>query len=132
MIETGSGPSVEMDLLTRLLAGSPGLAMSLADPVEVHNYHNPNAAVNAYKHRLHGLRCEYVNARVRIHDLETQLDQSRYHREVLEKQVRFLENTLEQMRASRGWKLVERCSRWRRSTTGWFRRHFLSQSTFPV
>jgi hypothetical protein len=122
LIETGSGPRIEAELLKELLAGSPGLELSLADPLETHHYHNPSAAVNAYKHRLHGLRCEYVNARVRIYDLETRLDQSQYHREVLEKKVRFLENTLEQMRASRGWKLVEQCNRWRRNVSGWLQR----------
>jgi hypothetical protein len=121
-IETGCGPKVETALLTELLARSPGLAPSLVDPAEVHNYHNPNAAVNAYKHRLHGLRCEYASARLRIYDLETQLDQSRYRALVLEKQVQFLDAVLEQMRASRGWKLVEKCSRWRRIVSTWLRR----------
>lgn len=118
-IETGSGPKVERDLLVELLARSPGLERGLADPSEVHNYHNPLAGVNAYKHRLHALRCEYVNVRLRIYDLETQLDQSRYRVEVLEKHIRFLDATLEQMCASRAWKLVERCSRWRRSVSRW-------------
>ena len=122
MIETGSGPKVETELLAEMLARSPGLGMSFADVREVHSYHNPNAAVNAYKHRLHGLRCEFVNARLRIYDLETQLDQSRYRVESLEKHLRFLEATLEQMRSSRGWKLVEQCSRWRRIVSGWLLR----------
>lgn len=119
VIETGSGPRVETTLLTDLLKRHLGLDQVLTDPLEVQLYHNPLASINAYKHRLHALRCEYVNARMRIYDLETQLDQSRYRVEVLEKHVRFLDGTLEQMRASRGWQLVEKCSRWRRIVSGW-------------
>ncbi len=119
VIETASGPKVERDLLVDLLERSPGLEQALADPSEIHSYHNPLAGTNAYKHRLHALRCEYVNVRLRIYDLETQLDQSRYRVEVLEKHVRFLNATLEQMRASRAWKLVEKCNRWRRNVSQW-------------
>src|SRR5262249_12079952 len=78
VIETGCGPKVEAALLVDLLSRNLGLGETLADASEVHNYHSPLASVNAYKHRLHALRCEYVNARLRIYDLETQLDQSRY------------------------------------------------------
>jgi len=119
VIETGCGPKVEAALVVDLLSRNLGVGETLADPSEVHNYHSPLASVNAYKHRLHALRCEYVNARLRIYDLETQLDQSRYRVEVLEKHVKFLDATLEQMRTSRGWKLVEKCSRWRRLVSGW-------------
>lgn len=115
VIETGCGPPVETALLVELLTRSTGLGPGLADPAEVHHYHNPLAAVNAYKHRLHGLRCDYVNARLRIRDLETQLERL----QLLEKHVRFLEDTLTEMRASRGWQLVEKCSRWRRTLSGW-------------
>lgn len=94
-----------MDLLTR----SPGLGQALADPLEAHNSPNPLAAVNAYKHRLHALRCEYVNLRLDL------LERC----EVLEKHVQFLEATLEEIRTSRAWKLVERCSRFRRIVLGW-------------
>jgi hypothetical protein len=119
VIETGCGPKVETALLVDLLSRHLEMEQCLADPVEVHNYHNPLASVNAYKHRLNALRCEYVSARLRIYELETQLDQSQYRVEVLEKQVRFLDATIEQMQASRGWKLVEKCSRWRRIVSGW-------------
>jgi hypothetical protein len=122
VIETGCGPKVETALLVELLARSPGLGPTLADPFEAHNYHNPLAGVNAYKHRLHALRCEFVNVRLRLHELETQLNQSCYHREVLEKHVQFLDATLEQMRASRAWKLVEKISRWRRIVSQWLGR----------
>lgn len=117
VIETGCGPQVETGLLIDLLAR--GFRQGLTDPVEVHNYHNPLASVNAYKHRLHALRCEYVAARLRIYDLETQLNQARCRVEALEKQVRSLDATLQQMRASRSWKLVETCSQWRRFVSGW-------------
>ncbi len=120
VIETESGPTVETALLTDLLARHLGLDQVLSDPVEVQLYHNPLASVNAYKHRLHALRCEYVNARMRIYELETQLDQSRYRVKELEKHVRFLDDTLGQMRESRGWRLVQKCSRWRRIVSEWF------------
>ena len=119
IIETGCGPQVESALLRDLLSRSPGLEEGLVDPAEVHSYPNPLAAVNAYKHRLHALRCEFVNVRLLLHELETQLNQSRYRNEVLEKHVRFLDGTLEAMRASRAWKWAEKCSRWRRIAAGW-------------
>jgi hypothetical protein len=118
-IETGSGPKMETALMTDLLARHLGLDQVLADPVEVHIYHNPLASVNAYKHRLHALRCEYLSARLRIDDLETQLNQSRNRVGTLEKHVQYLDDTLEQMRASRAWKLVEMCSSWRRFLSAW-------------
>jgi hypothetical protein len=118
LIETGCGPKVETALLVDLLSRNLDLAETLVDPSEVHNYHNPLASVNAYKHRLHAIRCEYVSARLRIFDLEAQLDRSRSRVEVLERHVQFLDATLEQMRASRGWKLVEKCSRWRKIVLG--------------
>lgn len=122
VIETGSGPQVEAAFLKDLLARSPGLGPTLADPFEVHDYHNPLASVNAYKHRLHALRCEFVNVRLRLHELETQLTQSSYHREVLEKHVQFLNATLTQMQASRAWKLAEKISRWHRLLSRWLGR----------
>lgn len=124
VIEVGSGPKVEAALLKDLLTRSPDLQQALADPCEVQNYANTLAAVNAYKHRLHALRCEFVNVRLRIYDLETKLDQSCYDREVLQKRIRFLEATLEQMRASRAWKLAEKCSLWSRSLSQRLRRVF--------
>jgi len=126
ILETGCGPKVEMALLLDLLSRSPGLEQSLVDPAEVHGYPNPLAAVNAYKHRLHALRCEFANVRLQMHELETQLNQSSYRNEVLEKHVQFLDRTLEEMRASRAWKWVEKWSRWRRMLLGWRERfcHF--------
>jgi hypothetical protein len=53
----------------------------------------------AYKHRLHALRCENFSLRLQIHALETQIDQ---------------------MRATRGWKLLERIRWWRQTVLGWF------------
>lgn len=93
VIETGSGPEIESALLIELLSRSPDLGRALADSTEVHSYPHPLSAVNAYKHRLHALRCEYVNLRRRLTELE---------------------NEIEQMRASRCWRLTERCSRWLR------------------
>jgi hypothetical protein len=57
------------------------------------------ADVYAYKHRLHALRCENIALRLQIHNLETQLSE---------------------MRATRGWKLLEKFRWWRRTVSGWF------------
>lgn len=57
------------------------------------------AEVNTYKHRLHALRCENFSLRLQIHELEEQLNQ---------------------MRATRGWKLLEKFRWWRRTVSGWF------------
>jgi hypothetical protein len=98
-IETGSGPKVEMALLLELLKESPGLEQSLVDPTEVHNYHNPHASINAYKQRLHAIRCEYVDLRLR------------------------LETELNQVRGSRMWRLANEWNRWRqllRRYLSWF------------
>lgn len=122
VLATGSGPKVETALLLDLLSQSPGMDKGLVDPAELHGYPNPLAAINAYKHRLHALRCEFVNVRLSLHELETQLTQSRYRNEVLEKHVRFLDATLEEMRSSRAWKWVQKCSRWRRIVTAWCER----------
>lgn len=115
VIETGCGPKVETALLADLLARHLGLGQALTDPVEVHNSPNPLAAANAYKHRLHALRCEYVSACLRIQDLETEMERKK----MLEKHIQFLEATLAEMLASRGWKLVEKISRWRRRVSAW-------------
>ena len=100
-IETGSGPKVETALLLELLKRSPGLERSLVDPTEVHNYHNPLASVNAYKQRLHAIRCEYVDLQMR------------------------LEAELSHVRASYMWRLANEFHRWRQLVLqyfGWFRR----------
>ena len=65
VIETDWGPKVERSLLVDLLNRSTGFAQSLADPVEVRNYQNPLASLNAYKHRLQAIRCEFVSAYLR-------------------------------------------------------------------
>lgn len=98
LLETGSEPRIETALLRELLARSPQLANCLADSTEPLNSRHPLAGVNAYKHRLHALRCENVNLRLRVHDLETQLSG---------------------MRATRGWQLLEKYRCWRRTMWGW-------------
>lgn len=98
LIETDSGPRIETTLLKELLARSPELDKVLADSAEVQNSPHPLAGVNAYKHRLHALRCENINLRLRVQELETQL-----HR----------------MRATRGWQLLEKYRRWRQTVSGW-------------
>jgi hypothetical protein len=88
LIETGDMPRVETAILRDRLARDPEQRPSLAD-------------VNAYKHRLHALRCENVSLRLLVHNLETQLNQ---------------------MRATRGWKLLEKIRWWRQTTLGWIQR----------
>ncbi len=91
IIETESGPSTEKARVLELLRYSPEVGSCLADPTEVHAYHNPLASVNAYKHRLHAIRCEYVEMRMR------------------------LEDELHRIRSSALWRLANRLHRWRDS-----------------
>jgi hypothetical protein len=77
---------------------------------------------NAYKHRLHALRRDYVNAHLRTLDLEDELSQARLQILRLEARVQHLSGTLEQMRARLVWKVVDRCRRWRRIVGVWLRR----------
>lgn len=103
LIEAENDPRIETALLRELLARSPDLDATLADSTEIQNYHHPLAGVNAYKHRLHAIRCENINLRLRVHELETQLSR---------------------MRATRGWRLLEKYRRWRRTVSGWLRPNF--------
>jgi hypothetical protein len=114
-IETGSSPQVESALLRELLQRSPGLLASLVDPTAVHNYRGALAGISAYKHRLQAIRGEYIQARIRAEELEIQLKESRYEIGCLQKHIEYLDGILGQMRASRGWQMVEKCSQLRRS-----------------
>lgn len=109
VIETGWGPEGESALLRDLLTPSQGAASG-------------RARRNAYKHRLHALRRDYVNAHLRTLELEDQLSQARLQILRLEARVQHLSGTLEQMRARLVWKVVERCRRWRRLVPIWLRR----------
>ena len=120
-IETGCGPEVETAALRDLLTHSAGLFDSLADPIEVHNYHNPLASVHAYQHRLHALRCEYVQARLRTLDLEEQCVQARSLIERLESRVKLLEAPLEQMKSSLAWKVAVKGFRFWWMISRWLR-----------
>jgi hypothetical protein len=104
VIETGCGPEVESAALRDLLTRSAGLRDSLADPIEAHTYPNPFAGANAYKHRLHALRCEYVQTRVRALELEEQLAHARLLIASLESRV----TLLEQMKSSFVGKVIVR------------------------
>lgn len=119
VIDTGWGPRGESALLMDLLKGSFGLVESLADPTEVHNDPNPLANLNSYKHRLHALRCEYADARVRGIELEEQLAEANLRILRLEARVKHLDGTLEQIYASRFWKVKERCARCWRTVLQW-------------
>jgi hypothetical protein len=114
VIETDCGPKVERSLLLDLLNRSTGFAQSSLDPVEARNDQNPLASLNAYKHRLQAIRCEYVSAHLRAETLEARLAESRSAIQQLERDIEFLRFTLDQMLASRAWKLLETCSQWRR------------------
>lgn len=108
-IETGCAPKVESALLMDLLTQSPGLDHGLADAAPVPN---SLAGVHAYKHRLHALRCEYADARLRALEMEEQLAEARLQILRLEARVQHLDGTLGQIYASRWWKVKERCARW--------------------
>jgi hypothetical protein len=117
LIETEGGPKVEQSLLVEMLNRSSGFPEYLADPAEVQNYHNPFASLNAYKHRIQAIRCEFVNAHLRAESLALQLAESRSAIQRLEQHTEYLRFTLEQMQASRAWKLLEKCSGWRRAVS---------------
>ena len=118
-IETGWGPKVESALLMELLNRSLGFTESLADPTEVQNDCNPFAILNAYKHRLHALRCEYTDTHLRRLELEEQLAEANLRILRLEARVKHLDTTLEQIYASRFWKVKERCARCWRAVSRW-------------
>lgn len=109
LLETGSEPRFETALLRELLARSPQLAKCLADSTEPLDSRHPLAGINAYKHRLHALRCENVNLRLRVHDLETQLNR---------------------MRATRGWQVLQKYRRWRRIVFRWLQPIFKIKNHF--
>jgi hypothetical protein len=113
-IETDSCPQAELALLRQLL--------HRADPIDLGNYPDPLADLSACKHRLQAMRGEYINARVRVEELEVELKKSRYEVGRLEKHTQFLQSTLDQMQASRAWRLVEKCSRLRRTVSRLFQR----------
>ncbi|HWG42686.1 MAG TPA: hypothetical protein VN688_07860 [Gemmataceae bacterium] len=113
-VETGWGPASESALLIDLLTCN--------DPTDRPNDRNPLALVNAYKHRLHALRREYVNARVQTLDHEEQLAESRLHIARLEAHIHHLETTLEDMRSTRVWRAAVMCNRWRRTLSQCLRR----------
>lgn len=92
LIEAGRMPRVESAMLRVVLAQGSQQKPNLAD-------------VNAYKHRMHALRCENFTLRLRIRELETQINQ---------------------MCATRGWKLLEKFRWWRRTVLGWL--HPLSKA----
>jgi hypothetical protein len=84
-----------------LLKGSLGLPPNFAELTEVHIDPSPLADLNAYKHRLQALRCEYAGARLRGLELEEQLAEARLR-------ILHLDATLTQIYASRFWKVRER------------------------
>ncbi|HTU20967.1 MAG TPA: hypothetical protein VMG10_23145 [Gemmataceae bacterium] len=127
-IDTGWGPKVESAMLIDLLKRSLGLAQGLTDPTEVPNDSNPHARLNAYKHRLHALRCEYADARVRGIELEEQLAEANLRILRLEARVKHLDGTLEQIYATRLWKVKERCARCWRAVSRWLPRRGRSQT----
>lgn len=101
-METGYRSESEAKLLRDALA----LTLNATDPLELPNYRTPRAHLNAYRHRLQALRRDYVNVRLRVLEVEEQLTEAR--------------SLIEQMRASRGWKIVEQYRRWRRSISRCF------------
>lgn len=103
-IETGFHSESEINSLRDALTRS----LDDADPLELPSYRSPRARRNAYLHRLQALRRDYVNVRLRVVEVEEQLREAR--------------SLIEQMRASRGWKIVERYRRCRRMFSSCFQR----------
>jgi hypothetical protein len=126
-IETGCGPKAESALLMDLLRRSPGLEQWLTDPMETKHFPNSLASLNAYKHRLHALRCDYANARLRTIELEEQLAEERLQNLRLEARVKHLDGTLQQIQATKWWKVKECCARWYH----WIRGYAYSVLTRP-
>ena len=122
-IETGWTPKVETALLRDLLKQALGRPQSLADPTEAQNDRAFLASLNTYKHRLHALRCEYADARLHGLELEDQLGEARLRILRLEARIKHLDATLEQIHASRVWKVRERCARCWRAVSRWLPYH---------
>lgn len=118
-IQTGWAPKAESASLMDLLKRSLGLDQSLADPTEIQNGSNPLALRNAYKHRLHALRCEYADARLRGIELEEHLAEANLRILRLENRIKLLESMLAQIYASRFWRIKERCARPWRTVKRW-------------
>lgn len=147
LIETGSTPKAELSVLRELLNQAPQFGQVLADPTEAQHYPGPFAYINAYKHRLHALRCEFVTARFRIQELSEQRDQLHQQRDQLHQQRDQLQQQRDQLQqqrdeldrrlsqeimgfrlwrdellTSRAWKMAVRCSRIRQTFLRWFGR----------
>jgi hypothetical protein len=120
-IEGSCGPKVESALLMDYLKRSLQIAPGLADPAEVHNYHNPLASLNAYKQRMQAVRCEYVAAHLRTIELEEELAEARLRILRLEARAQHLELTLQSIHSSRVWQIRERCARSWRMLSQWLR-----------
>ncbi len=98
VIETGWGSENESALLRDLLARNKKSVRG----------RNSRARLTAYKHRLHALRCDYANARLRVLELEEQWAQAQLQ--------------IQQMQATRVWRMRERYHGWRQTISGWLRR----------
>jgi hypothetical protein len=121
VIETGWGSEVESALLAELLQRSLRLDLNRADPTEIQNEDNPLARMNAYKHRVHSLRCAYADARLHGIELEEQLAETHLQVQRLQAQIHHLQGTLEQIYATRWWKFRERGARCWRTLLKWLR-----------
>jgi len=122
-IATGWGPEVESTLFPDLLE------RNVADPNAAPN---GDAVVNAYKHRLHSLRCEYADARQRAAEADEQLAEARLHILRLEARVKHLDTTLHQIHASRWWKVKEWCARPWRIVSRWLGNVRSREQPFPT
>jgi hypothetical protein len=121
VIETGWGPTVESALLVDLLQRSLQLDQGLADPTEIQHEDNPLARMNAYKHRLHSLRCAFADARLQGMELEEQLAEAHLQIQRLQAQNHHLQATLEQIHGTRWWKFRVRCAPCWRCVRSWMR-----------
>lgn len=109
-IATGCGPELESALLLDLLQ---------RNGAEPNAAPNGDAVVHACKHRLHALRCEYADVSRRAIEAEEQLAEARLRVLRLEARVKHLDTTLQQIHASRWWRVKERCAHCWRPLSRW-------------
>jgi hypothetical protein len=132
LVETDCGPKTDRASLLSRLKQSQGFLAGLADRTEVQLSHHPLASLNAYKHRLQAIRCEYVSARLRAEDLEGQvkllegrLAEAQAALRSLEERLAeagretgFYRYALDRMEESRAWQLLQYWRRFRLRAAG--------------
>jgi hypothetical protein len=124
LIETDCGPKTDLAALVSHLR----LRRGTLEGHEATSPDQPFAGLNAYKHRLQAVRCEYAGARLRVDELEEQvkllearLAEAHVAIRSLEerlaesgRETNFYRHALNQMEGSRAWRILQSWRRWRR------------------